>query len=299
MNPLPSTQSALVPFCLNRVPSRHDGDLHSDVALILPPTIFETLFARKDAIKRHREALFLSERETFLRRLLEKGRHPKTVCDTAELLLHVIRVMKIAKRRDVSQVEIREAGRRWACESLSHRPPRKNKTSARRFVNVAIDWFRFHNLLLPPSLSSCHFDYAFEEFATAMQDRLSYLPMTIASICRPVKRFLLKMATRHGHLSSISIQDIDDYLGEGRREGWRPRTIVSHCQALRAFLRHAESQGWCRCGLARTVRNPRVRARDWVVTGPSWEEIRRTIDTLRDSNPSQCRTKAILLASST
>jgi site-specific recombinase XerD len=165
-------------------------------------------------------------------------------------------------------------------------------------VNVATDWFRFRKLLLRPALISCHFDYAYEEFTTAMQERLSYLPMTIASISRPVKRFLLKMATRHGHLSSISIQDIDDYLGEGRREGWRPRTVVSQCQALRAFLRYAESQGWCRSGLARTVRNPRVKARDWVVTGPSWEDVRRTIDTLKDSNSSQCRTKAIFLLGS-
>jgi hypothetical protein len=82
-NPLPSTKSALVPFSLKRVSTGHDGDLHNDVAVILPPRIIETLFARKGPIKRHREAPFLSEREPSCEDCLKREGSPR-LCVTQQ-----------------------------------------------------------------------------------------------------------------------------------------------------------------------------------------------------------------------
>jgi integrase/recombinase XerD len=260
--------------------------------------LFERLFRRKCAIMRHLDAPLLLEREAYLRYQMQRGRHSKTLCDTAELLLHVIRVMDLPKQRGVSLCEIQRASEHWAQEYLAHRPVGTNKTSARRFTSTARDWFRFQNLLLRTEPVVSYFDCAFTEFACALNSNLNYLPTTIRNIAPPVRRFLLWVASRQNCLSSICLQDIDDFLNEGRSVGWRPRTIAIQCQALRTFFRFAESRNWCRKGFARTIRSPVVRRLDWEVTGPSWKEVRRLVKSIANSSGSDCRAKAILLLAS-
>jgi len=279
----------------NELVGKAGGEQSSTVR---PAGVFECIFRRKSAILHHLDAPLLKERDAYLQYQLQRGRRPKTLADTSELLLHVIRVMKIEEPRAVRMAEIRQASESWVQENLKHRLNRPNKTSARRFVSVARAWFRFQGLFLKASPAVSRFDCTLSEFNRALTCEMNYLPNTAKSISRSLGRFLAWTTQGKSSLDSISLQDIDSYLDEGRALGWQPRTLVMYCQALRIFFKFAESRNLCKKGFAQTIRNPRARRIDREVTGPSWKEVRKLINSVSGTGPSDCRAKAILLLAS-
>jgi hypothetical protein len=159
--------------------------------------------------------------------------HPMGLQNVAMDLLHIVRVMGITDLRKVDDLEIRMAAERWAQEIRPKNYRGGNKTSALRFGHTARRWFRYLGLLVREPEPTYRFDSALSQFAASAC--LSLQPDTFKWCIFKVKRFLIWLASRHDSLSSISSQDIDDYLDNNRIRGWRPRTLVGECQALRTF----------------------------------------------------------------
>src|ERR1700756_2753090 len=82
--------------------------------------VIRQCFRKNQAIRRQLDAPLVKERVAYLQSQLEKGVGPKSVRYTAELLLHVIRVLAIATPRQISKIELQEAGTIWAQETLTH-----------------------------------------------------------------------------------------------------------------------------------------------------------------------------------
>ena len=141
------------------------------------PKMIESLFVRSCALAKHQDGPLLKEREEYLQYLATRGKQRAQLRKSAMDLLNIIRVMGLISLRNVDERELREAGDSWAQEEEPHRLKRGNRTSAHRFSNTARDWFRFRGVLIRPPEPTCHFDYALNEFAQAMQSRLA--PSTI------------------------------------------------------------------------------------------------------------------------
>lgn len=263
--------------------------------ILRPRTILESIFTMESAIGRHLGAPLVCERQAYLQHLFTRGRNRRALREAAYLLLHVVRMLTVKEGGIVRKADIQSAANQWAMEALTHRQAGANKTSARRFIAISRDFFQFLDQFVCPEPVVCCFDPASSSFNSAMRHSMSFLPATIAATGPPVKRFLYWASQKHTRISTISLQDIDAYMDEGRTRGWRPRTIVFQCQILRTFFRYGEAQGWCKLGFARTIRSPTVRQRDWEVIGPSWREVRRLIGNIGEATRSDCRAKAILL----
>jgi integrase/recombinase XerD len=255
--------------------------------------VIESIFVRQCAIAKHKNGPLLKEREEYLQYLSARGRPPAQLQNVAMDLLHVIRVMDITSLRKVDKLELQMAGERWAREEEPHRLRRGNKTSATRFIQAARGWFRYQGLLTGSVTPACRFDLALESYIHAIHLRLA--PATIRNYIPRTRSFLIWLANSNYSLSSVSLQDIDEFIESKRLCGWRPRTLAGQCQALRTFLGYAEGRGWCKPGLARSIRNPPIRRRDSTVTGPSWKDVRRLVKDAEGSNQADCRAKAVLL----
>jgi integrase/recombinase XerD len=89
---------------------------------------------------------------------------------------------------------------------------------------------------------------------------------------------------------------VDDALVRAIQEGRLARiSIHTYASALRAFFRYAEANGWCRRGLADSLRGPRLFAREGLPSAPSWEDVRRLLAATEGDEPQAARDRAILL----
>jgi site-specific recombinase XerD len=78
-------------------------------------------------------------------------------------------------------------------------------------------------------------------------------------------------------------------------EGYSRVTVQSCATALRAFFRFAEARGWCRKGLAGTIRSPRVFSQASLPLGPSWDDVRRLLAMTEDDQPHNIRARPMLM----
>src|SRR5262249_42087977 len=92
------------------------------------------------------------------------------------------------------------------------------------------------------------------------------------------------------------VAQIDDLLVRMvRDDGYGRATVQGMVSVLRGFFRHAEARGLCRTGLATALKAPRVYRYEALPAGPSWDGVRRLIETTRGDKPADIRDRAILM----
>lgn len=119
-------------------------------------------------------------------------------------------------------------------------------------------------------------------------------PDTIRSYSSRARVFLKWLASRHEALGSVSLHDVDEFLANKAEDGWRPMTLASQGQALRAFFGHAATRGWCGPGIGRGIRSPAIPKYDGLLKGPTWKEVRRLLHSTSGTKPATLRARAIL-----
>ena len=77
--------------------------------------------------------------------------------------------------------------------------------------------------------------------------------------------------------------------------GWNRKSVSVAAQALRAFFRYAETRGWCATGFAKGIQGPKIYKYEGLPEGPSWEEVRRLLKSVKGSGPAALRARAILI----
>jgi integrase/recombinase XerD len=256
--------------------------------------MMESILEQSGARRRHRVAPLLKEREQYLSHLLQRGTSQHRVRSVAAYLIHIIRLMELTTLRRVDLEEIKQAGECWATYRGPHRRRRAGRTAAFCFTNVAKNWFRFHGQLAVPPAPPRPFHELIRDFVEFMRSAQGLSPDTIRGYSSRAGIFLAWLATRHNSLSSVSMNDVDEFLARKARDGWGPGTLVAQCQALRAFFCHAGIRGWCAPGIARGIRSPAVPKYDGLGRGPTWKDVRQLLQSTKGSKPATLRARAIL-----
>jgi integrase/recombinase XerD len=246
------------------------------------------------ALTRHRTAPLLKEREQFLSHLLRQGTSHPRVRSIAAYLIHIVRLLELTSLRNVEVEEIKKAGECWANYQGPLRRRKAGRTAAFCFTNVAKNWLRFHGRLTVLAAPVHPFDERITDFIECMQSTQGLSPDTIRSYSSRARVFLKWLAKRHEALYSVSLHDVDDFLAEKTAERWRPMTLASQAQALRAFFAHAAIRGWCVPGIDRGVQGPAVPKYDGLLKGPTWKEVRRLLHSTSGTKPAALRARAIL-----
>src|SRR6202011_5301459 len=102
----------------------------------------------------------------------------------------------------------------------------------------------FHGRLTVPPVPVHPFDEQIKDFIEFMRSTQGLSVDTIRTYSSRAKVFLTWLAQRHDSLSCVSLNDVDDFLAGKAADGWRPMTLASQGQALRAFFEHAGARGW-------------------------------------------------------
>jgi integrase/recombinase XerD len=256
--------------------------------------MFEQIYQWPRLIEQHRQAPLRSERERYLKHLLEEGLRHSKVVSTATYMLHIIRVLELNELRVVHEDEIRRGADSWA----EYRGPFRNARhchhgSPRSFIKYARPWLRFLGKLAvspdPPFYEQTQL------FANTLRVNDGLAVTTVRSYSKRTLIFLKWLAAQGGDLERVSVAEIDKFLSEKRAAGWMPRGIASQCEAMRRFFRFAEMRGWCAPDLALAIRSPRISKDEPRSMGPTWPQVRRLLKLAEGNEPEQLRAKALLL----
>ena len=256
-------------------------------------SIIDTLFQRQYQRLRQREAPLLTEREQYLNHLMQSGVSVKRVSVIASRLVHINRLIGLDSLRRVGEEEIERAVEGWLLYIKGHPKRSVAETTSYTFLNTALNWLGFHDMLpiRPPVVSS--FDTLFTDFMRYVTDERKMASDTIQSHRFKIAAFLSRIGWRHHQVSSITVSDIDEYLETIRGEGLKPRSVASHAQALRTLFRYLEARNLTRPGIARAIPIPSTSRPDHCPKGPRWKDVRKLLKTSAEAGPLELRAVAI------
>ena len=243
--------------------------------------MFDQLFERPHALARHRAGPLLTERITFLAHLADQGLPPTTLRITAQQLLVIANALGLASRpgETITRDEIK---RKAAGNSV--------------FFSIATRWLQFVGRLEQQSTAVSPYAMKIKAFADYMEHERGLALATIRGRCWLIPRFLKGLGTAGSSLREITPHRIDVALQEMLSPGGYSRvSIRGWASILRAFFRYAETRGWCRKGLAASIRGPHVFAQTSLPTGPSWDDVRRLLAMTEGNRRSDIRARAILM----
>lgn len=245
--------------------------------------MFEQLYTSPVAVARHRSGPLLKERLAYLTHLRDEGYMTNALRRRARNLLVIARLLGRASRPRTT-VTLNEVKRK----TIRHPDP--------DLYGLAVRWLTFTGRLQqrPTSLSPCA--KKIKAFADYMEHEAELSPHTISGRCWHVRRFLDRLLVKGGSLRGIDPHRIDMAFQKMLEpEGYSRVTIQTCATALRAFFRFAESRGWCRKGLAATIRAPRIFSQTSLPLGPSWDDVRRLLAMTEDDQPHNIRARPMLM----
>lgn len=256
--------------------------------------MIDSIFKRQYTRTLHKRAPFLKEREAYLRHLQILGRRKPYLQKTATIMLHIIRVLELKELRIISRAEIERAATQWASEDTWQRSLRGRRTAADRFARAAQRWLRFQKILATSKASQFWFDSQLAEFRDSLELK-GLKPVTCVSRLCQIRLFFNWLAVKRTSVDSITLSDIDDYVGERLKRNYSPRSLDSDYRTLRLFFGYAEERGWCVHGFSQGIKSPFRKKVTPESKGPSWRETRRLISSCDRDTPPGLRARAMLL----
>jgi integrase/recombinase XerD len=241
--------------------------------------MIETIILEEpSARRRFLTAPCLEERERYLYHLMRRGYGPAYLRVVSFFLLRIIEFLGLATLRMVEPEEIERAALAWAAyRGPDRRGTKVTGNAAVRFPRVAKNWLRFHGHLAVPAAPIHPYEKEVTDFGEFLRRTNGATPGTIHGYSKRAKFFLSWLAAKGRALSSVTLNDVDEFFEAKRIRGWSLSTVASHAQAMRSFFLHAEAHGWCSPGIARGIRKPRVSKYDGVSRGPAWADVRRLL----------------------
>ena len=293
-------KSSPLPLGLDGPPAETKG-LHQSLSLqwripiALGPHVIESIYLIESIREKHRIAPMFAERERYLRYLSEIGVRRERVREVASMLLHVVRLLELNVTRPVGMDEISRGCERWREDPLvpQHRRP---IDSTYHFQLVATNWLRFLGSLITPSPTPPRFECLLSDFLNFMRLQRRASSSTLEAYERRLLTFLRWQELRCSEISEIRPADIEEFLAEKRSAGWAESSLAGQCTALKMFFAFLEQQQWCSSRIRLSIPRPRVpRISKTLGDPPSWDDVRRIIDSIGAFKASGLRAKAMFL----
>jgi integrase/recombinase XerD len=236
------------------------------------------LFEEPSARSRFLAAPCLKEREQYLYHLMRRGYGLRYLRVVSFFMLRIIQLLPLTSLRMVELEEIERASLAWAAyRGPDRRGVKVTGNTSVRFSRVAKNWLHFHNQLALPVALVHPYEAEIADFTDSLRSIGAVSPATIDAYRWRVKFVLSWLVANDRTLSSVTLNDLDEFFEAKRAHGWSLSTLASHCQALRSFFPHAEEHGWCPPGLAGGIRSPILPKYDGVSRGPTWGDVRRLL----------------------
>jgi integrase/recombinase XerD len=253
----------------------------------------DLIYWRPEALKRHRDAPLLKEREEFLLQLLRRGSDRDRVQCVGGMLLRAIDALGLKTLRPLTPKDVEYAVQRiW--EPKAERAARfPGFHAAYALRNHFTMFLRFHGKLKTPKPPHQPFAEELDSFSE-FNRRRNLLPSSVESDRFKAHSFLQWYSLQSKDLSNLSIRCIDRFIAKKQADGWSSGTLSSVIQALRAFVRYGHSQGWCP-DIADGIKAPYHSRLGVPPQGRVWTEVIRLLEATKGQDLTSVRAKAALL----
>ena len=260
--------------------------------------MFEELFTSPDAIERYRAAPLVQPREQYLRHLAGSGARRLTLRQIALDQVRLLQLLDLCEGEKVTVARIEAVAPEWDRArhyKLGRRPP-ASRQSTKYALNRVTRWLRFLGWLDEPQEDLHPYSVELGVFEEWMRAERCLAEGTIDINLRSAREFLDWLTARGNQLKSVRIDDVDAAI-EAKQIGRRYSrvTIRGYAERLRAFVRFAESRGWCAAGMAAGIVPPRFYPDENVRSTLSRDDVRRLLATTDGDRPGDTRDRAILM----
>lgn len=256
--------------------------------------MFDQLFARQAAVAQHRSAPYAAERERYLRHLATQHYALTSVRRAAHDLLAIVLQTDLACRRHVTVGVIQEATRRR--RSLHRGCRRRSSKHIRESLRrTATAWMAFLGKLAIDPQPVTRTAIVLKQFETFLRDERGLALSTIDRCCRHARRLLHHLRRAGRTLRRVRLEDVDSYMAALTASGWRRSSLPGAADAVRSFLRFAQSRGLCAPGLANAVAAPRIYTDERLPAGLEWSAVGQLIASSKGDTASDIRDRALLL----
>lgn len=204
--------------------------------------MFENLFKRPHAVRRHTTYPLLEERLLYLRHLSDRHFSRNSLRMVAQYLLVITDHLDLPGHAGevVTHAAIEAAAAHWAANGMQRHRRRTGDPHRRRvlFARHATRWLRFLGRLEKPVGDPGPCDDLIASFRDHMKRERGLSERTVDLWGRLAGDFLKRLGATRASLSEMTIADIGDGLTEIAAERkYARRTIRQHASALRAFFR--------------------------------------------------------------
>jgi site-specific recombinase XerD len=257
--------------------------------------MFDQLFGKLSVVVHHRAAPYAAERERFLEQCARQGYVRTSLKRLAATLLVAAYELHAHGGLPAAPDDLEAAADRVLQLRTDLHRPGDAQTYRAGFVRAATQWLLFLGALRMPAVPPRHFAGLLEDFAQWMAQERGLSPQTIQNRRWHVERFLVWLDECHRPVAELQVCDVDAYFAALHAKGLSRVTIKIHANGIRAFLRHAERRAWCPLGLADLVSGPSIYRHHELPLGPSWDDVRKLIESTASDAPADIRDHAILL----
>jgi integrase/recombinase XerD len=260
--------------------------------------MFDQLFKFSPTLQRQRAGPLMDDRLRYLSLLVSQGMARKCLRATANYLLVVAHYLRLGDRPGevISRDEIVEQAKRWANRRPRPRMMKSPHYGQARFICLATRWLKFLGRLQQPPVVPRPYSAQVAAFGEYLREERGLSAHTIRARCWTAHQFLDSLGKTGPRLSELTPAQIDQMLLDRVVLGKYARVTVQTCTgSLRAFFRYAETQGWCRKGLAAAITAPRVFGQAALPAGPSWEHVKQLLAASEGDHPTDIRNRAILM----
>jgi len=259
--------------------------------------MFDILFSRTFAVRRHQNAPLAAERVAYLRQRSDQG-SPLSVVRRAAYICRWIakRIRNWPRDRPLGDEDLTTLAACWARRRLTNRRRAVALPSPHEsFRSVAKGFLRQAGRLAAVPISSPGPDEDRIRLFLAEQREVRQLAScTCAYRGKQVRRFAAYLKDRSIDLKDLSPLNLDSYF-QHLAASWNRVSLRSAAVALRAWLKHSEQKGYVRPGLANAILVPRVYSQEGLPLGPSWQEVTRAIAEIEGTKPVELRARAAML----
>jgi integrase/recombinase XerD len=259
--------------------------------------LFSRLFERRQALKRHTSAPLLPERLLYLQHWADLNAREGTLRRMAQYQLLIMDLLHFQVVRPVTVHEIEKAASKWARnKKVRQRHQIYSKCSRRRFIYDATSWFEMLGCLIKEPETPMPFQDYRDKYLEYMRQEQGLAEETIYGRASLLRDFLIDVSARVKAFAAILPQTIDEVLTRKYdKDGLSRRSIQSYASVVRTFLRYAEGQGWCRKGIAASIKAPRVYCYETLPSSPRWQDVKKLLANNHTDHPTDVRDYAILL----
>ncbi len=200
--------------------------------------LFNRLFERRNALKRHTSAPLLQERLLYLQYWADLKAKDGTLRRVAQYQLLIINLLHFHTVRRISIHEIEKAALKWAKNKKVRR--RNNifsNLSKQRFIYNTVSWFKMLGCLIEEPEPAIPFQEYRDKYLEYMMQEQGLAEETVYSRSSMLRNFLITISTRVETFAAILPSTIDEVLTTKHdRDKYSRKSVQSYASVVRSFL---------------------------------------------------------------